>query len=161
MLASRSGLRSTGTTPKSTNLQVVLQAISAKHSEGVLAEIIDRSRYSTAPVNELFPADPSAVRYLGGGSSQTAFSPTPQQEEVIDRIGEGSRLRDSFDGGSRRCSTHFCLAQAGCARCLVRVLDVICGDFFGEGLAQEARPRPSTVRAGFVGSRHAPCRLGG
>jgi hypothetical protein len=73
---------------KSTNLQVVLQAISAKHTEGVLGEIIDRSRYSTAPVNELFPADPSAVRYLGGGSSQIAFSPTPQQEEVIDRIGK-------------------------------------------------------------------------
>lgn len=73
---------------KSTNLQVVLQAISAKHGDGALAEIINQSRYSTAPVNELFPADPSAVRYLGGGSSQIAFSPTPQQEEVIDRIGK-------------------------------------------------------------------------
>jgi hypothetical protein len=70
---------------KSTNLQVVLQAISAKH--GQLPEIIQDSRYSTAPVNELFPADPSAVRYLGGGSVQIAFSPTPEQEEVIDRIG--------------------------------------------------------------------------
>lgn len=72
---------------KSTNLQVVLEAISAKHKDGELAEIIERSRYSTAPVNDLFPADPSAVAYLGGGSSQIAFSPTPQQEEVIDRIG--------------------------------------------------------------------------
>lgn len=73
---------------RSTNLQVVLEAISAKHSDGALPEIIERSRYSTAPVSELFPADPSAVRYLGGGSSQIAFSPTPQQEEVIDRIGK-------------------------------------------------------------------------
>jgi hypothetical protein len=72
---------------KSTNLQVVLEAISAKHKAGELAEIIEQSRYSTAPVNDLFPADPSAVAYLGGGSSQIAFSPTPQQEEVIDRIG--------------------------------------------------------------------------
>ncbi|KWX20521.1 hypothetical protein AFM11_30160 [Mycolicibacterium wolinskyi] len=72
---------------KSTNLNVVLEAISAKHKAGELAEIIQQSRYSTAPANDLFPADPSAVRYLGGGSSQIAFSPTPQQEEVIDRIG--------------------------------------------------------------------------
>jgi hypothetical protein len=27
------------------------------------------------------------VRYLGGGSVQIAFSPTPEQEQVIDRIG--------------------------------------------------------------------------
>jgi hypothetical protein len=35
----------------------------------------------------MFPADPSAVRYLGGGSVQIGFSPTLEQEEVIDRIG--------------------------------------------------------------------------
>ncbi|WP_233151363.1 hypothetical protein [Mycobacterium lehmannii] len=70
---------------KATNLQVVLEAISAKHGE--LAEIIKGSTFSTAPVNPLFPADPSAVRYLGGGSVQIGFSPTAEQEQVIDRIG--------------------------------------------------------------------------
>lgn len=70
---------------KSTNLQVVLEAISSKHGE--LDDIIKNSTFSTAPVDPLFPADPSAVRYLGGGSVQIAFSPTPEQEQVIDRIG--------------------------------------------------------------------------
>lgn len=72
---------------KSTNLDVVLEAISAKHQAGELAEIIDKSRYSTARTNALFPSDPSAVRYLGGGSSQIAFSPTAEQDRVIDAIG--------------------------------------------------------------------------
>lgn len=72
---------------KSTNLHVVLEAISAKHKTGELAQIIENSRYSTAPTNDLFPADPSAVRYLGGGSAQIAFSPTAEQEKVIDTIG--------------------------------------------------------------------------
>jgi hypothetical protein len=70
---------------KATNLQVVLEAISSKHHE--LADIIKRSAFSTAPVNPLFPADPSAVRYVGGGSVQIGFSATPEQEQVIDRIG--------------------------------------------------------------------------
>ena len=70
---------------KATNLQVVLEAISTKHDE--LSDIIKKSAFSTAPVNPLFPADPSAVRYVGGGSVQIGFSATPQQEEVIDRIG--------------------------------------------------------------------------
>ncbi|OBB86776.1 hypothetical protein [Mycolicibacterium peregrinum] len=73
---------------KSTNLQVVLEAISAMHKADKLDQIIQESRYSTAPVNDLFPADPSAVRYLGGGSSQISFSPTPEQEAVIDQIGK-------------------------------------------------------------------------
>lgn len=73
---------------KSTNLTVILQAISAKHKAQELEEIIDRSRYSTVPTNDLFPSDPSAVRYLGGGSSQIAFSPTKEQEKVIDDIGQ-------------------------------------------------------------------------
>ncbi|ORV21763.1 hypothetical protein AWB98_26745 [Mycolicibacterium conceptionense] len=73
---------------KSTNLQVVLEAISAMHKADKLDQIIEESRYSTAPVNDLFPADPSAVRYLGGGSSQISFSPTPEQEAVIDQIGK-------------------------------------------------------------------------
>ncbi|MDO3013349.1 hypothetical protein P5V34_05035 [Mycobacteroides abscessus subsp. abscessus] len=72
---------------KSTNLDVVLEAISAKHQAGELAEIIDKSRYSTARTNALFPSDPSAVRYLGGGSSQIAFSPTAEQDRVIDQLG--------------------------------------------------------------------------
>lgn len=70
---------------KATNLQVVLEAISSKHDD--LTDIITAAAVSTAPVNPLFPADPSAVRYLGGGSVQIAFSPTPEQEQVIDRIG--------------------------------------------------------------------------
>ena len=72
---------------KSTNLDVVLEAISAKHQAGELAAIIDESRYSTARSTALFPSDPSAVRYLGGGSSQIAFSPTAEQDRVIDEIG--------------------------------------------------------------------------
>lgn len=70
---------------KATNLQVVLEAISSKHHE--LADIIKQSAFSTAPVNPLFPADPSAVRYVGGGSVQIGFSATPEQEQVLDRIG--------------------------------------------------------------------------
>lgn len=70
---------------KVTNLQVVLEAISSKHEE--LADIIKQSVFSTAPVNPLFPADPSAVRYVGGGSVQIGFSATPDQEQVLDRIG--------------------------------------------------------------------------
>lgn len=70
---------------KATNLQVVLESISAKHGE--LPEIIKDSTVSTAPVNPLFPADPSAIRFLGGGSVQISFSPTAEQEQVIDRIG--------------------------------------------------------------------------
>ena len=64
---------------------MVLEAISTKHDD--LGDIIKGATVSTAPVNPLFPADPSAVRYLGGGSVQIAFSPTPDQEQVIDRIG--------------------------------------------------------------------------
>ena len=71
---------------RATNLQVVLEAISSKHRE--LAEIIRDSTFNIAPVNPLFPADPSAVRYVGGGSVQIGFSPTAEQEEVIDQIGE-------------------------------------------------------------------------
>jgi hypothetical protein len=70
---------------KATNLQVVLEAISSMHEQ--LADIIADSTVSTAPVNPLFPADPSAVRYLGGGSVQIGFSATPAQEEVLDRLG--------------------------------------------------------------------------
>jgi hypothetical protein len=70
---------------KATNLQVVLEAISSLHGE--LKDIIADSTFNTAPVNPLFPADPSAVRYVGGGSVQIGFSPTADQEEVLDRIG--------------------------------------------------------------------------
>lgn len=70
---------------KATNLQVVLEAISSKHGE--LADIIKKSAFSTAPVNPLFPADPSAVRYVGGGSVQIGFSATAEQEQVLDRLG--------------------------------------------------------------------------
>lgn len=72
---------------KKTNLQVVLEAITTKHGE--LADIIKKAAVSTAPVGgSLFPADPSAVRYLGGGSVQIGFSPTPEQESVLDTLGE-------------------------------------------------------------------------
>lgn len=73
---------------KSTNLQVILEAIGAKHQANELDTIINESRYSTAPVSDLFPADPSSVRYLGGGSSQIAFSLTAEQEAKIDEIGQ-------------------------------------------------------------------------
>ncbi|MBX8687821.1 hypothetical protein A5722_01370 [Mycobacterium vulneris] len=73
---------------KSTNLQVILEAISAKHRANELDQIIKESKYSTAPVSDLFPADPSSVRYLGGGSSQIAFSLTEEQEAKIDEIGK-------------------------------------------------------------------------
>jgi hypothetical protein len=72
---------------KKTNLQVVLEAITTKHGE--LADIIKKAAVSTAPVGgSLFPADPSAVRYLGGGSVQIGFSPTPEQESVLDTLGD-------------------------------------------------------------------------
>lgn len=72
---------------KKTNLQVVLEAITTKHGE--LADIIKAAAVSTAPVGgSLFPADPSAVRYLGGGSVQIGFSPTTEQESVLDTLGE-------------------------------------------------------------------------
>lgn len=70
---------------KATNLQVVLEAISKMHEQ--LADIIQDSAVNTAPVNPLFPPDPAAVRYLGGGSVQIGFSATPAQEEVLDRLG--------------------------------------------------------------------------
>ncbi|SUA31405.1 Uncharacterised protein [Mycolicibacterium fortuitum] len=71
---------------KMTNLTVILKAISVKHKAGELEEIIKKSRYSTVPTDDLFPADPSAVRYLGGGDSQISFALTPEQEEVLDGI---------------------------------------------------------------------------
>lgn len=72
---------------KKTNLQVVLEAITSKHSQ--LADIIKAAAVSTAPVGgALFPSDPSAVRYLGGGAVQIGFSPTHEQETVLDQLGE-------------------------------------------------------------------------
>jgi hypothetical protein len=71
---------------KKTNLQVVLEAITSIHDQ--LGDVIKASAVSTAPVGgSLFPTDPSAVRYLGGGSVQIGFSPTPEQEAVLDQIG--------------------------------------------------------------------------
>lgn len=63
--------------------QLVLEAIT-KQKEG-LKEIIAQSRYSTAPVEGDFPEDPSAVRYLGGGSSQIHYNVTPEQDAVLER----------------------------------------------------------------------------
>lgn len=71
---------------RKTNLEVVLEAISSCH--GRLAEIINDARIQTGVANDLFPGDPSAVRYLGGGSVQIQFSPTTAQEEVLDRLGK-------------------------------------------------------------------------
>jgi len=70
---------------KLTNLQVVLKAISSMHDQ--LDHVIGTATFNTAPVDPLFPADSSAVRYVGGGSVQIGFSPTSEQEQVIDRIG--------------------------------------------------------------------------
>ncbi|SKK25579.1 hypothetical protein [Mycobacteroides abscessus] len=68
-----------------TNAQVVLRAVSSLHSE--LAEVIAAARYSTAPVDPLFPADPAAVKYLGGGPAQIMYAATPEQGAVLDRLG--------------------------------------------------------------------------
>lgn len=73
---------------KLTNLTVILKAISAKHKAEELEGIIEKSRYSTAPEDDLFPSDPSAVRYLGGGNSPIAFSATTEQAAKIDEIGK-------------------------------------------------------------------------
>lgn len=70
---------------KQTNLQVVLEAVGSKYDE--LEQIIADSKVNTAPVNPIFAADPSAVRYIGGGSVQIGYIPTPEQEEKLDEIG--------------------------------------------------------------------------
>ncbi|WP_141717835.1 hypothetical protein [Nocardia altamirensis] len=64
--------------------QLVLEAISKQRAE--LATIIENSRFSTAPVDDLFPADPKAVRYLGGGSAQIHYNITPDQDAVLDEL---------------------------------------------------------------------------
>ncbi|MGC7247325.1 hypothetical protein RBA15_22395, partial [Mycobacteroides abscessus subsp. massiliense] len=35
----------------------------------------------------LFPADPAAVKYLGGGPAQIMYAATPEQSAVLDRLG--------------------------------------------------------------------------
>lgn len=70
---------------KQTNLQVVLEAVGSKFDE--LEQIIADAKVNTAPVNPIFAADPSAVRYIGGGSVQIGYIPTPEQEEKLDEIG--------------------------------------------------------------------------
>ncbi|WP_280454053.1 hypothetical protein [Nocardia brasiliensis] len=64
--------------------QLVLEAISKQRAD--LGTIIASSRFSTAPVDDLFPADPKAVRYLGGGSAQIHYSITPEQDAVLDEL---------------------------------------------------------------------------
>lgn len=70
---------------KQTNLQVVLEAVGSKIDE--LEQIIADAKVNTTPVNPLFDADPSAVRYIGGGSVQIGYIPTPEQEKKLDEIG--------------------------------------------------------------------------
>ncbi len=73
---------------KKTNLQVVLDAITAKHED--LHDIIKKSAVSTAPVGSLFPpADPSAVRYLGGGE---------RADRVQSHARTGKRARQHWAG---------------------------------------------------------------
>ncbi|MFT9493241.1 hypothetical protein ACM0A0_24475 [Mycobacteroides abscessus subsp. abscessus] len=69
-----------------TNAQVVRKAVSTLHSE--LPEVIAAARYSTEPEDPLFPADPSAVKYAGGGSAQIVYATTPEQSGVLDAIGK-------------------------------------------------------------------------
>lgn len=71
---------------KLTNVQVVLQAVYEKHAE--LPQILEQSAYNSAPVNPLFPADPKAVKYVGGGSAQVTFKPTPEQAKKLDELGK-------------------------------------------------------------------------
>lgn len=70
---------------KQTNLQVVLEAVGSKFDE--LEQIIADAKVNTAPVNPIFTSDPSAVRYIGGGSVQIGYIPTPEQEKKLDEIG--------------------------------------------------------------------------
>lgn len=71
---------------KQTNLQVVLEAVGSKYDD--LEEIIAAAKVNTAPVNEMFAENPSAVRYIGGGSVQIMYIPTPAQEAKLDEIGQ-------------------------------------------------------------------------
>lgn len=70
---------------KLTNVQVVLQAVAAQRE--ALAQVIEESRYDTAPVNPLFPSDPKSVKYIGGGSAAVTFKPTVEQAAVLDELG--------------------------------------------------------------------------
>lgn len=68
-----------------TNAQVVMKAVSKLHSE--LSDVVGAAKYSTAPVDPLFPPDPSAVKYAGGGSAQIVYATTPEQATVLETIG--------------------------------------------------------------------------
>lgn len=46
-------------------------------------EIIDASRYYVGEVNELFPPDPSKMRFAGHGPEQAIFKPTTAQEQIL------------------------------------------------------------------------------
>jgi hypothetical protein len=66
-----------------TNTSVVLEAITACRDR--LDEIVAASR-ATGSVGSVFPTDPSAARYLGGGSNQVQIRPTLAQLEVLDQM---------------------------------------------------------------------------
>ncbi len=65
--------------------RVMLEAISAKID--TLADTVAAARYSTTPSSALFPPDPAAVRYLGGGTVAIPVTVTPEQCEVIADLG--------------------------------------------------------------------------
>ena len=66
-----------------TNTSVVLEAITACRDR--LGEIVAAARV-TDSAGSVFPTDPSAARYLGGGSNQVQIRPTLAQLEVLDQI---------------------------------------------------------------------------
>lgn len=71
---------------KLTNVQVVLRAVSSQRDK--LAQIIEQSKYDTAPAAPGFSSDPSTVKYIGGGSAQVTFKPTLEQAAELDAIGD-------------------------------------------------------------------------
>jgi hypothetical protein len=76
---------------KKTNLEVILEAISALAANDPnrtkLSELIAAAKIQHGVANDLFPGDPKAVTYVGSGSVQIQYSPTPAQEAVLDQLG--------------------------------------------------------------------------
>jgi hypothetical protein len=69
-----------------TNRDIILTAIGQLHDQ--LAGIIEAAKESTAPPNPLFPPDPKAVKYVGGGPVPVQFTPSAAQAEVVDSLSE-------------------------------------------------------------------------
>jgi hypothetical protein len=66
------------------NIDTIIEAVTA--NEHRLQQIIDDSRVATGAASGLFPADPRKVRYLGGGTAQSQFTPTAPQRRVLREV---------------------------------------------------------------------------